>query len=296
MNASARIATTPAAARNASQDDTWIAAQVTASHWSGRGGVRQLPADDRVRVVLALQPANARIDVEGHRRFDGMLTTSNLFVAGSDTSARFAFDAAYDCLELSAQTAFVEASACARQRRTPPAGVGMVVHDHAAALMARSLVLACGSGCAQDCLERAAAPIFARAVASFSPDPGDVAPRRLPRWRMQRVDAWIASNLHGVIRTRDLAEATGLSSGHFTTTFRATTGLAPHAYVQQRRLERAQQMLLATSLPIGNIARDTGFRTHAHFTTVFKRAVGQTPNAWRRSRAHTVDAHADASL
>jgi AraC family transcriptional regulator len=71
---------------------------------------------------------------------------------------------------------------------------------------------------------------------------------------------------------------------HFAAQFRAATGLRPHEYLLRRRIERAQEMLVGTSMSLVDVALSVGFQTQAHFTSVFKRYAGQPPRAWRESR------------
>jgi AraC-like DNA-binding protein len=90
------------------------------------------------------------------------------------------------------------------------------------------------------------------------------------------------ANLAEPISLADIASAAGLSRMHFAAQFRAATGLRPHEYLLQRRIERAQELLLNSRLPLVEIAFDVGFKTQAHFTTVFARFVNETPNSWRQ--------------
>lgn len=117
--------------------------------------------------------------------------------------------------------------------------------------------------------------------------PGEASARRprvpgLSKWRLQRATEYIDANLAEPISLADIAAAAGLSPMHFAAQFRAATGLRPHEYLLQRRIERARALLLNSSLPLVEIALDVGFKTQAHFTTVFGRFVNETPNAWRR--------------
>ncbi len=69
---------------------------------------------------------------------------------------------------------------------------------------------------------------------------------------------------------------------HFAAQFRVATGMRPHEYLLQRRIERAQDLLLASRKPLVEVAFEVGFKTQAHFTTVFARLVGETPHVWRQ--------------
>jgi AraC-like DNA-binding protein len=91
----------------------------------------------------------------------------------------------------------------------------------------------------------------------------------------------LEANLAEPISLADIASAAGLSRMQFAAQFRAATGLRPHEYLLQRRIEHAQDLLLNSCLPLVEIALDVGFKTQAHFTTVFARFVNETPNALR---------------
>jgi len=107
--------------------------------------------------------------------------------------------------------------------------------------------------------------------------------RRLPKWRLRKVQAHIEDNLAKSIRLADLAKVAGLSRMHFAAQFRAATGYRPHEYLLWRRIEAAKAMLRRAELPVVQVALEAGFQTQAHFTTVFKRLTGDTPAAWRRA-------------
>lgn len=103
----------------------------------------------------------------------------------------------------------------------------------------------------------------------------------LQTWRLKRVLAHIDENLGEALSLAELAGAAGLSRMYFAARFRAATGLRPHDYVLQRRIERAKELLSSSGETLVNIALDVGFQTQAHFTTVFKKFVGSTPGRWR---------------
>jgi AraC-like DNA-binding protein len=72
-----------------------------------------------------------------------------------------------------------------------------------------------------------------------------------------------------------------MSPYHFALLFRRTTGLTPHRFVVQKRIECAMALLAAPDLSVARIARCVGFRAASHFTTVFRRLVGVPPSAYR---------------
>jgi AraC family transcriptional regulator len=106
----------------------------------------------------------------------------------------------------------------------------------------------------------------------------------LPKWRLMQVLRYIETNIGEPITLANLSATAGLSRMYFAKQFRTTTGIRPHDFVLRKRIERAQQLLAATSDPLVDIALSVGFQTQAHFTTVFKKVVGSTPYQWRREQ------------
>jgi AraC family transcriptional regulator len=112
--------------------------------------------------------------------------------------------------------------------------------------------------------------------------------RALQKWRLKRVIEYVDNHLSGKITLLDLAVVAGLSRMHFAAQFREATGFRPHEYILRRRIQRAKELLLQSTMTLVEIALTVGFQTQAHFTTVFKRIVGDTPYQWRS--AHCVKA------
>ncbi|WP_234330520.1 helix-turn-helix domain-containing protein [Streptomyces acidiscabies] len=103
-----------------------------------------------------------------------------------------------------------------------------------------------------------------------------LAPRRLAQ-----VTDYIHANLAEPLSLDTLARVAGISSSHFTRTFRASTGHSPHQYVLRQRLEQARTVLLTTASPIADIALACGFTDQSHLTRTMRRQLGVTPHALR---------------
>jgi AraC-like DNA-binding protein len=86
------------------------------------------------------------------------------------------------------------------------------------------------------------------------------------------------------VTLRDLSEISGLSVYRLARTFKAETGLAPHAYQVQLRVLRAKR-LLAAGHSIAETATASGFFDQAHLTSHFKRHVGVTPGVYAHGTA-----------
>jgi AraC-like DNA-binding protein len=79
----------------------------------------------------------------------------------------------------------------------------------------------------------------------------------------------------------DMARAAGLSRAYFSREFRAAFGVAPHAYLLTRRLERAATLLRVTDHSVAEVCVSVGLQSVGSFTTSFKRMFGVTPTAHR---------------
>jgi AraC family transcriptional regulator len=78
-----------------------------------------------------------------------------------------------------------------------------------------------------------------------------------------------------------LAGVVGFSPFHFARLFRATTGMAPHACVTERRMMVAKDRLLRTDSTVVDVAFNVGFGNVSHFRRVFRRQFGTTPGGLR---------------
>ncbi len=113
-----------------------------------------------------------------------------------------------------------------------------------------------------------------------TPRKGGLAP-----WQEKRAKEIMAARLDGPL-LREMAQQCGLSVGHFSRAFRATTGVAPHQWLIQRRVEAAKDLLWDRRMPLSEVALACGFADQSHFTRTFSRATGLSPGAWRRNIHH----------
>ena len=101
--------------------------------------------------------------------------------------------------------------------------------------------------------------------------------------RLQRVKDFIESHLDQDLTIERLATEACLSPFHFARAFKAATGVAPHRYVTDRRIEEAKTWIAEGHLSLAEIAFRCGFSSQASFTKWFKRLTGATPGAYRTS-------------
>lgn len=102
---------------------------------------------------------------------------------------------------------------------------------------------------------------------------------------LRNVLAFIEENLGQPLTLAELAAQATLSEYHFARMFRQSTGLAPHQYVMQRRMEKAKALVQNTATPLTDIALACGFNSASHFSNRFRSATGMTPSQLRAASA-----------
>jgi AraC-like DNA-binding protein len=98
---------------------------------------------------------------------------------------------------------------------------------------------------------------------------------------MRRVREFVEVHLGESIDLSMLAGVAGLSVHHFARQFKQSAGVTPHAYLTQKRIERAQEMLVQTDLSLAEIAFAVGFFDQGHLARHFRQRLGTTPREFR---------------
>jgi AraC family transcriptional regulator len=102
--------------------------------------------------------------------------------------------------------------------------------------------------------------------------------------RLRRVTDFISASVERAFSVNELASVACMSPAHFSRSFKAATGTAPHEYVSRQRLDLAKRLLLTSDRLLVDIAYATGFSSQANFNRAFRKAVGTTPSAYRAQR------------
>jgi AraC family transcriptional regulator len=113
--------------------------------------------------------------------------------------------------------------------------------------------------------------------AVFQPTLGGLAPTALRR-AIERLH----SDDDTDVSLAALASDAGLSRFHFCRAFKESTGLSPHAWLRQHRLEQAMMMLRETDDSVVSIAAALGYSSQTAFAAAFRKLTGETPSDWRR--------------
>jgi len=121
------------------------------------------------------------------------------------------------------------------------------------------------------------------AEVSHSPLPVALAKGQLDRRRLNRVLEFIETRLESDISVSDLADAACFSLFHFVRAFHSAMGRSPHAYLSERRLDRAKQLLAYSNTSLIDVAFVSRFSGQANFTKAFTRTMGVSPGRYRRA-------------
>jgi AraC family transcriptional regulator len=99
--------------------------------------------------------------------------------------------------------------------------------------------------------------------------------------KLDRMLDFIDASLSEHLTLDNLAQRVGVSRAHFARRFRDLTGMSPHRYLMNRRVEKAKKLLKETRISLANIALEVGFSNQAHFSAAFHAMTGLTPSHYR---------------
>ena len=101
-------------------------------------------------------------------------------------------------------------------------------------------------------------------------------PRGANRRAVRIAKEFLASSLDEKITLDQVASVVGLSRYYFLRLFKQETGLSPHAYRTQLRIDLAKDLLLK-GMPPAEVALETGFTDQSHLTNKFRQFTCATP-------------------
>ncbi|MGF1481850.1 MAG: helix-turn-helix domain-containing protein [Cyanophyceae cyanobacterium] len=105
----------------------------------------------------------------------------------------------------------------------------------------------------------------------------------LSQSQLKQVISYINELLDRDLSLAELAAVVQMSPNYFASLFKQATGVSPHQYVTQRRIESAKRLLKKTRLPLIEVAQQVGFANQSHFSTVFRKQTGMTPRTYRNA-------------
>jgi AraC family transcriptional regulator len=106
----------------------------------------------------------------------------------------------------------------------------------------------------------------------------------LAPWQLRLARDTINANLKRELSLEHIARECRLSVSHFARAFTRSTGVTPHRWLMQRRVELAKDLMLTTDASLVDVSLMCGFSDQSHFTRVFAEATGETPGRWRQTQ------------
>jgi len=96
---------------------------------------------------------------------------------------------------------------------------------------------------------------------------------------------YIDHNLNKPLRENEISTYFHYSPSYFSTLFRQTMGIGFKAYVCNKRIAKAKEMLKANQhANISQIAYECGYRDVSYFSRLFKKITGVTPGTYRQQQ------------
>jgi AraC-like DNA-binding protein len=91
----------------------------------------------------------------------------------------------------------------------------------------------------------------------------------------------VEENIMNSLSLSQLAVLTGRSLSSFRRDFMAIYNMPPSQWIRKKRLEKAQELLLSTTMTVTDICYTLGFESIAHFSRLFKSQFGYSPSEFR---------------
>lgn len=92
---------------------------------------------------------------------------------------------------------------------------------------------------------------------------------------------YIYNHLHERIYLAELAAHVGLNQSYLSRLFKKEMDCSITCYIQDKKIQTAQNMLKYSEYQLGDIANILAFPTQSYFSVVFEKKTGQTPGKYR---------------
>lgn len=101
--------------------------------------------------------------------------------------------------------------------------------------------------------------------------------------RLADIRRYMEEHLDEPLTISTLSRRACLSATTFKESFRRLYGLPVHAWLRQRRMERAAKLLQDSSLSVLGVAQAVGYGSVSQFSAAFRRQYGLTPAQYRKN-------------
>ena len=101
--------------------------------------------------------------------------------------------------------------------------------------------------------------------------------------RLSEAAAILSADVDRHIALNEVARVVGMSPSSLSHRFKAAFDCTPMRYRETQRLKQAASLLLATDLPLADVATQFGFADAFHFSRRFRSYFAQSPSHYRQS-------------
>ncbi len=126
------------------------------------------------------------------------------------------------------------------------------------------------------------AELFAGTLDSHDPEDGQ---KKCAPY-LRELKHYIDHHLERPLKLEDMERYCHMSKYRICHEFSAVFGMPPIRYLNKKRMEAAENLLLSTEKKVHEIALDIGCENTNHFIHLFKKEYGSTPQAYREAH-HT---------
>ena len=101
--------------------------------------------------------------------------------------------------------------------------------------------------------------------------------------RMTKVLTFIQDHIYDDISIDTLADVACITKSYLIRLFKQEFGLSPLRYINKRKIEKSQLLLVTDGMPVKEVAYTLGFGDLSYFIRLFKKLAGVTPQEYRKS-------------
>lgn len=99
--------------------------------------------------------------------------------------------------------------------------------------------------------------------------------------RMKKVLDYVHNHITEEISVETLADVACITKPYLIRIFKREMGMSPLQYVNHKKIEKAQLLLITEEMSVKAIAYTLGFNDHSYFSRLFHKITGRTPQEYR---------------
>lgn len=106
-----------------------------------------------------------------------------------------------------------------------------------------------------------------------------------PDTSFDKLLSYLHQNFDKQLQLKELASRFYINKSYASVLFRKTAGVSFTEYLNKLRMDKARELLLKSSLPIAQVAEQSGYVDYFYFSKLFRKTFGVTPSMFRKEPA-----------